>query len=666
MPSLNDRLRRVLRRAAPVPSTDDVRASLQRRRRARELRRRAGSSVLAVAVIAGSVGGVVGLRRTFSVADGTGGMIAFSRTLRACYDHPNVGGPQVDAFAVTPDGSKTWNLTNDARWAGDRARGEEQVAVAPDGARFAWVDGYRGGILVTDVLTGVTERIVKLPGTWSPAWSPDGTTIAYTASLTPSEMMDPGTASGAWDEAADASVFVVAAEGGDPTLLARDAFGALWSPDGSTIAFMREETNARRERNGVTSTLAVGHSRQSLWMMNADGSNERLVEVAPSDSDWSVVEGDWAPDGERFAVEVDFGGNHDIVLVNIEARTGIRLTDDPAADTSPSWSPDGTVVAFSTGRWGSGVGHGEIATIDAEGVDLHRVTNDCWDDFDPDWVAASGTVESTPTWAPPPAPDLGTAGVASPGQILFSTTMDGVEDVFAIDPETGERTNLTADLVSQFSPSWSPDHTEIAFGAYDGRTGERALSVMSADGTDLRSIAEGGSSPDWHPDGSTIAFIAADGAVMLIAPDGSGLRDSGFGSARSVSWAPDGRRLAIEIKGNIYVGDLTTGDAQRLTTDPPGTNYEVAWSPASDTIAFTHERDVFVVQANGTGLTNLTPGHGDAYDRSPAWSPDGTELVFASDRDAKDAMRLYIMHADGSDVRVLSRPLGNCCPYPDW
>jgi len=291
------------------------------------------------------------------------------------------------------------------------------------------------------------------------------------------------------------------------------------------------------------------------------------------------------------------------------------------------------------------------------------VTDDCWDDFDPDWVATSAAVESTPTWTPPLAPNLGAAGVAHAGQILFATATHGVEDLFAIDPESGETTNLTADLISQFSPSWSPDHSEIAFGAYDDRTGERGLYVMGADGSDLRLVAADGSNPDWRPDGHAIAFIADDGRVMFVAPDGSDLRDSGFDGARSASWAPDGERLAIAIDGNVFVGDATTGETQQITsTGSPGSDYEVAWSPVSDTIAFTRARDVVVIDADGSGLTNLTAGDGDAYDRSPAWSPDGTQLVFASDRD----MRLYIMDADGSDPRELSGRLGNCCPDPDW
>ncbi len=646
MPDGDDRLRRALRSAAPGPSTAGVREAIERKRRGRALRRRAGSGVLAVAVVAGSIGGFMTVRRSVEPADGPPGVIAFSRTLRACFDHPTVGGPQVDAFAVTPDGATQWNLTDEASFPNERARGEEQITFAPDGTRFAWVDMYESRLYLTDVVTGQSERLAA--GASQPAFSPDGSTIAY---------------------AARGGIRSIALTGGEPVVLADEGASPVWSPDGATIAYLRSSEDATVEVDPQTGDVItmVADRRQELWFMAPDGTDQRQMEVQPPDSDWSVVGGDWAPDGDRFAVEVRFGDNHDIVVVDPVTRTGVRLTDDPAADTSPTWSPDGSMIAFSTGRWGSGVGHSEIATVRPDGLDLRRVTNDCWDDYDPDWVATSATVESTPPWAPPALPDLGEAGAAREGQILYSTASHGVEDLFAIDPDSGERTNLTADLISQFAPSWSPDRSQIAFGAYDGRSEARGLFVMRADGSQLRQIAAGGSEPDWSPDGSTIAFIADDGVVKFVAPDGSDLRDSGFVGARSVSWSPDGERIAMAIDGNVFVGDLETGELEQLTsTGSPGSDYEVAWSPAADTIAFTRGRDVFTIEADGSGLTNLTPGNGDAYDRSPAWSPDGTRLVFASDRDARTAMRLYIMDADGSHVRVLSGPLGNCCPGPDW
>jgi Tol biopolymer transport system component len=664
MADRDDRLRRALRDAAPRPTLDGVRDAIARKRRTHELRRRAASGVLAVAVIAGSVGGFVGLRRSFQVADGPAGVIAFSRTVRACFDHPNVGGPQVDAFAVTPDGSTTWNLTDDARWPDDRARGEEQVTFSPDGTRFAWVDRYEGGVVVTEVLTGATDRVVDRAGARSPSWSPDGATITFTDGQSPDEIRDL-IGDGEFREALQPSVYAAPATGGDPVLLAENATDAIWSPDGRTIAFLRSDTNIRREREGDSITVTTGPTRQSLWFMDADGSNERRMEVQPDGTDWSVVSGDWAPDGERFVAEVSFGDNHDIVVVNPFTRTGIRLTDDPAADTSPTWSPDGTTVAFSTGRWGMGVGHSEIATIGADGLDLRRITHDCWDDFDPEWVASDAAIVATEPWSPPPLPGLGQPGAAEAGQILYGTAVEGVDELFALDPNTGRSVNLTADLTSQGGPQWSPDHTMIASWSYDSRTRMRGIYVRPAAGGEPELLAPSAGRFDWSPDGSMIAYVQGDGRLMLIPASGGVVQDTGFTEVQDVSFAPDGRQVVLQIDFDLYVADLTTGDSTRITSGRAW-DYEPAWSPDSDSIAFTHDRDVYLVTSDGTGLTNLTPGKGDDYDRSPAWSPDGAQIVFASDRASRDALRLFIMNADGSDPTPVAGPLGHGSPDPDW
>jgi len=84
-----------------------------------------------------------------------------------------------------------------------------------------------------------------------------------------------------------------------------------------------------------------------------------------------------------------------------------------------------------------------------------------------------------------------------------------------------------------------------------------------------------------------------------------------------------------------------------------------AWSPDGSRIAFESTRDgpdadIFVMQADGTGVVQLT--RNDAYDGTPSWSPDGRYLVFATERDGNE--EVYRMRADGSDQTNLSRHPG--------
>ena len=562
------------------------------------------------------------------------------RTLRGCYAYPGVGGPQTDVFAATSDGATQWDLTEGGMWSARRIMGETQPSFAPDGTRFAWVDMYRDHrLVVTDVQTGEVTILAPDLAASSPAWSPDATTIVFAGG-------DPD------PRAVGSHLYSVPADGGEPVQLTsgppEDATPA-WSPDGTTIAFAR---------------VPAAGGPQELWFMAADGSDQRRMIAAPAGV--HVENGEWSPDGGRFAAEAIVDGNHDIYVADIDSRTGARLTDDPAADTSPTWSPDGSAIAFSTGRWGTDVGHSEIAVIDADGSNLRRVTDDCWDDTEPTWVANDAAIRSLAPWTPP-EPELGDTGAASPNDVLYATAVDGNEDLFALDPDGGSPVNLTGDLMPEGEPAWSPDRTRIIFSGYGRSDEETGLYVMNADGSGRSLIVPGGSGAAWSPQGYRIVYVE-DGNLMTAASDGSDVvQVTGSGQDGSPTWSPDGTRIAFTRNLSLFVMDADGSGLQRVTDS--GQDYEPDWSPTGDLIVFTRVHDLFLVHADGSGLRNLTPDGGaasDVYDRSPAWSPDGSRIVFASSRDGSGSMVLYVMDADGSNPRTLGVELGNCCPSPDW
>ncbi len=207
-------------------------------------------------------------------------------------------------------------------------------------------------------------------------------------------------------------------------------------------------------------------------------------------------------------------------------------------------------------------------------------------------------------------------------------------DVYVIDADGSGLTNLTqSPEYYDYQPSWSPDGTRIVFSsdrpdpvaAIVGRTrlfalSEQNLFIMDADGGNLTQVTSDPgheSSPAWSPDGRWIAFerLDSDGSglwVTLVRPDGSGMH-----------------LLQNRVAGS----------------DPQ-------WSPDGTTIAFAEQsgRDVWVANANGSGLRNLTGASG-SRNQSPTWSPDGEWIAFMSDRDG--TWKLYKMRTDGSSVQKL-------------
>jgi hypothetical protein len=107
------------------------------------------------------------------------------------------------------------------------------------------------------------------------------------------------------------------------------------------------------------------------------------------------------------------------------------------------------------------------------------------------------------------------------------------------------------------------------------------------------------------------------------------------------------------------------GSDQIRLTNNSANDYTSAWSPDGTEIAFSSDRDgnyeIYVMNADGSDQIRLT--NNSANDRFPAWSPDGTEIAFSSDRDGD--FEIYVMNADGSDQIRLTNNSAND-DYPAW
>ena len=296
---------------------------------------------------------------------------------------------------------------------------------------------------------------------------------------------------------------------------------------------------------------------------------------------------------------------------------------------------------------------------------------------------------------------------ASNGQISFVSDRDPLfsgggravivrDQVFVMGPDGQNPTNLSTSFEDHGGPSFSADGRLIAFAGFpdsrnEGEEENEEIYVMNADGTDKRRLtatAADESDPVFSPDGSRIAFTTlANGGfpgIDLVNSDGSGRTHLLQGSADveygNPSWSPDGSRIAYErteLHGfngqtDIWVIDLPGGQQTRLT-DGFEQEYDPDFSPDGSRIAYVVDPfivsetklvsnpDIWVMNADGSGKSRLTS---DPWaDSEPAWSPDGSEIAFTHRRNETDPHTyvlnapsdVYVMNADGSDVRNLTR-----------
>ena len=228
-----------------------------------------------------------------------------------------------------------------------------------------------------------------------------------------------------------------------------------------------------------------------IYIMNTDGTNQINLTNSPA-TDWYP---DWSPDGEKiiFGSYSDPNNPHDedIWVINADGTNMKRLTDTPSGWSDfAAWSPDGTKIAFCSNRDGTQ----DIYIMNADGSGITRITNDPEPDYYPDW-----------------SPD---------GSIIVYLSVDPVDncEIYIVNVNGTNKTNLTNNPEIDGYPSWSPDGTRIAFNRafYRGEKEVANICVMSPDGTNFMQVTQqmtiddplGGGVPRWSPDGSKIVFQA--------------------------------------------------------------------------------------------------------------------------------------------------------------
>jgi len=259
------------------------------------------------------------------------------------------------------------------------------------------------------------------------------------------------------------------------------------------------------------------------------------------------------PPGHPVAyVSQGLSGSADIFLLSADAQSDVNLTSFTSYEAWPSWSPHGLQIAFESNGGETDPTQTEIYVLTVGIPGVQRLTHD------------TAFTSAQPAWSP-----LG-------DRIAFVSDRDSAgADIYLMDPNGTNVTRLTTDTTNEVHPAWAPDGSKLAFAAdRDGDNGE--IYVMDTTGANLlnltNDLASADVAPAWSPDGTKIAFQSTREAgtfgiwVMDAADGGNPARISPASLICELpSWTPDGMRLAFDCDADIWVANADGSGLTRIT-----------------------------------------------------------------------------------------------------
>jgi Tol biopolymer transport system component len=473
-----------------------------------------------------------------------------------------------------------------------------------------------------------------------PTWLGEGK-ILFVRGRRPGRRLDPGDIFGAFDEG---DIWLADLESGQEKRLVEHAFHPAVSSDFRSIAVDASWAGPRR-----------------IWRMDAQGRNPEQV-TSDSSEAVSHLRPRWSPDGARIVFQTMERTQFNLRTIDLATRDMHWLTHDVILNVQPVWSPRGDAVYFSSYR-GGGINIWRIP-VDAGGRGagtLEQVTSGAGQDIEaalsPDGTRLAFTTlrQNATLWRLPVDPLTGRAagspekvvassredsrGCWSPdgGRIAFNSDRTGTMNVWMHEVETGASRRLTEGAGGDYQPTWSPDGRRLVF--FSSREGRPGLWTVEIESGRLQKLTHDPAievNPFFSPDGRLLAYQSdRDGRleVWLKGADGKDPRQlTRIGvMGHFLRWTRDGRFVIIRSPsdgGGLRRVSVDGGEPEAMPAVKGGSHISLSPDEAR-VMDVTEHRTLWVSPLSG-GIPERVFEFQDPDIRIdyPVWSPDGRWVLF--------------------------------------
>jgi Tol biopolymer transport system component/tRNA A-37 threonylcarbamoyl transferase component Bud32 len=401
----------------------------------------------------------------------------------------------------------------------------------------------------------------------------------------------------------------------------------------------------RRIVLGTVAVLAVATALVPVlhWVRRGSPSPEVTYQVVPLAAEIGLESGpSWSPEGEFIAYAQVRNGNFDIMVKPVTGGEPEVRADGPGDEVTPRWSPDGRYLAYvSTSAPGT-----PVYLVPPHGGAPRKLIE-----------TGAATLDADTAWA-----SMGDHPWTPDGRALLVSRVSesGWLAIYRVDRDNGTAEQLSFPPAGSHdgAATYSFDGERIAFVRGTKLRGD--LMTMPAAGGEPESLGVEGGAPAFRPDGRRLVFMSDRGTKTNLWE-----LDLATGASHQLTsetlhdvWpssvsATD--RIAYQAFWHdtfLFVVDVATGERRQLTWHT-GDNYGGRFSPDGATIAYASSRtgsfQAFLFHLDGKPETQLTNG---GMNGPLDWSPDGRELILASDRE-DHRPKLFIASADGGNWRRL-------------